>query len=99
MKTFGAIIPIFATVGASTALAGAVAPRDSSFQSVSIKGNAFFAGKDRFYIRGVDYQPGKKLVVMVASTIETDGINATGGSSNLVDPIANIDTCKRDIAE
>lgn len=25
---------------------------------VSVKGNAFFKGDDRFYIRGVDYQPG-----------------------------------------
>jgi len=40
---------------------------------------AFFAGTNRFYIRGVDYQP--------------------GGSSLLVDPIANITTCTRDIAE
>ncbi|MCJ1465555.1 beta-glucanosyltransferase [Pseudocyphellaria aurata] len=79
MKTFGTIIPLFAAVGASKALAGAVAPRDSSFQPVTIKGNAFFAGKDRFYIRGVDYQP--------------------GGSSDLDDPIANVENCKRDIAE
>ncbi len=57
MSLFGAIIPIFAAV-ASTALAGAVAPR-ATFQPVTIKGNAFFAGNDRFYIRGVDYQPGK----------------------------------------
>lgn len=98
MKTFGTIIPIFAAVGASTALASAVAPRDSSFQTVTVKGNAFFAGKDRFYIRGIDFQPGKSVVI-VASTMDTDGFNVTGGSSNLVDPIANIDTCKRDIAE
>lgn len=99
MKTFGTIIPIFVAVGASTALAGTVAPRDSTFQSVTVKGNAFFAGKDRFYIRGVDYQPGKKSVSIVALTIDTDGFNAIGGSSDLVDPIANADTCKRDIAE
>lgn len=40
---------------------------------------AFFAGNNRFYIRGVDYQP--------------------GGSSKATDPIADIDTCKRDVAE
>jgi len=44
---------------------------------VSVKGNAFFANGKRFYIRGVDYQP--------------------GGSSKLVDPIANTTTCKRDV--
>jgi hypothetical protein len=40
---------------------------------------AFFAGTSRFYIRGIDWQP--------------------GGSSNLVDPIAQTTTCQRDIAE
>src|SRR6201999_3875 len=40
---------------------------------------AFFAGNDRFYIRGVDYQP--------------------GGSSDVADPIADVDGCQRDIAE
>ncbi|KAH0361111.1 beta-glucanosyltransferase, partial [Aureobasidium melanogenum] len=29
-----------------------------SLPTVTVKGNAFFAGNDRFYIRGVDYQPG-----------------------------------------
>lgn len=53
-------------------VAGALTP-------VTIKGNAFFNGTERFYIRGVDYQP--------------------GGSSSLVDPLANEDTCTRDIAE
>ncbi|KAK4505984.1 hypothetical protein PRZ48_003949 [Zasmidium cellare] len=30
----------------------------TSLPTVTTKGNAFFAGDDRFYIRGVDYQPG-----------------------------------------
>ena len=38
---------------------------------------AFFAGNERFYIRGIDYQP--------------------GGSSEADDPIADADSCKRDI--
>ena len=33
-------------------------PRDTSLPAVTVKGNAFFAGDSRFYIRGVDYQPG-----------------------------------------
>jgi 1,3-beta-glucanosyltransferase GAS5 len=44
---------------------------------ITVKGNAFFQGDTRFYVRGVDYQP--------------------GGSSKLVDPIADPSTCKRDI--
>lgn len=41
--------------------------------------SAFFQGTSRFYIRGLDWQP--------------------GGSSNLVDPLADTTTCARDIAE
>ncbi|KAI9742725.1 MAG: beta-glucanosyltransferase [Candelina submexicana] len=40
---------------------------------------AFFQGDNRFYVRGVDYQP--------------------GGSSKLVDPLADTTTCTRDIAK
>jgi len=51
----------------------------SSLTAITVKGNAFFQGTNRFYIRGVDYQP--------------------GGSSKLVDPIADETSCTRDIAE
>ncbi|EEB05219.1 cell wall protein Gas5 [Schizosaccharomyces japonicus yFS275] len=46
---------------------------------IVIKGNAFINSqtKERFYVRGVDYQP--------------------GGSSALVDPLADTTICKRDI--
>lgn len=30
----------------------------SSLPSVTVSGNAFWAGKERFYLRGIDYQPG-----------------------------------------
>lgn len=52
---------------------------DSSTPIIKISGNAFFNSEtnERFYIRGVDYQP--------------------GGSSNLTDPLADVDICKRDI--
>jgi len=53
MKTSAAVLS-FAALSAATALK----PRASSLPAVSVKGNAFFAGNDRFYIRGVDYQPG-----------------------------------------
>ncbi|KAI5816315.1 Glucanosyltransferase-domain-containing protein [Pyronema omphalodes] len=62
-------------------LALAVAALTSStvfaLESVTVKGNAFFVGDKRFYIRGVDYQP--------------------GGQSNLRDPLADPENCKRDI--
>jgi hypothetical protein len=33
-------------------------PRATELETISVTGNAFFKGKERFYIRGVDYQPG-----------------------------------------
>lgn len=46
---------------------------------ITVSGNAFYNSdtNERFYIRGVDYQP--------------------GGSSNLTDPLADIDICSRDV--
>ncbi|KAL9096028.1 MAG: hypothetical protein Q9165_001550 [Trypethelium subeluteriae] len=57
---------ILAASTATAVLAGPtqqLVPRASSTGSatvptVTVKGNAFYAGQDRFYIRGVDYQPG-----------------------------------------
>jgi len=72
MTRFGTIASLAAAFTAMEAVA-------ASLPAVSIKGNAFFAGNNRFYIRGVDYQP--------------------GGSSDPVDPLADTNTCKRDIAE
>lgn len=45
-------------LSATSAFASVLAPRASSLPQVTVKGNAFFAGNQRFYIRGVDYQPG-----------------------------------------
>lgn len=37
----------------------ALVPRQSgNLRAVEVKGNAFFAGNDRFYVRGLAYQPG-----------------------------------------
>ncbi|KAK4251354.1 glycoside hydrolase [Corynascus novoguineensis] len=33
-------------------------PRATELEPITITGNAFFKGKERFYIRGIDYQPG-----------------------------------------
>lgn len=56
-----------------------LAPTLAEFKPVAPNGNALFINgtSERFYIRGVDYQP--------------------GGSSKLIDPIANADNLKRDI--
>lgn len=71
----------FATALALSASAAFAAPNNLEARDdvtpVTVKGNAFFKGDERFYIRGVDYQP--------------------GGSSDLADPIADTEGCKRDI--
>ncbi|KAI3322409.1 glycoside hydrolase family 72 protein [Xylariaceae sp. AK1471] len=51
--------------------------RAAALPAVTASGNAFWAGKERFYVRGIDYQP--------------------GGSSTNSDPLADTDTCTRDI--
>ncbi|KAI1389998.1 glycoside hydrolase family 72 protein [Hypoxylon trugodes] len=53
--------------------------RADSLPTVTASGNAFWTGDTRFYVRGIDYQP--------------------GGSSANIDPLADADTCKRDIKE
>ena len=45
-----------ATLAAGAGLLQAVS---ASLTPVTIKGNAFFNGTNGFYIRGVDYQPGR----------------------------------------
>jgi len=61
MKTFA----IAALAAASSVLATPTPTEElvarassSSLTSITVKGNAFFEGNNRFYIRGVDYQPG-----------------------------------------
>lgn len=56
-----------------------LAARADSLPTVTASGNAFWAGKERFYVRGIDYQP--------------------GGASDAVDPLADTDICKRDLAK
>ncbi|MCJ1366024.1 beta-glucanosyltransferase [Acarospora aff. strigata] len=79
MKGLSAVISTSVAFGATSVIAAVapLAPRANSLPPVSVKGNAFFAGDKRFYMRGIDYQP--------------------GGSSNVADPIADIDGCKRDL--
>ncbi|MCJ1396480.1 beta-glucanosyltransferase [Xylographa bjoerkii] len=58
MKGLNSILAISVAFNAAATLASVLAPRQSSLPTVSVKGNAFFAGSNRFYIRGLDYQPG-----------------------------------------
>ncbi|KAM7191461.1 Glucanosyltransferase domain containing protein [Naviculisporaceae sp. PSN 640] len=55
------------------------AHKRASLTPITIKGNAFWQGDKRFYVRGIDYQP--------------------GGSSGMIDPLADETSCKRDVAE
>ncbi|RDW74417.1 1,3-beta-glucanosyltransferase gel1 [Aspergillus mulundensis] len=75
----GSSIATALALSASSVLAAPKLAARADVTPITVKGNAFFKGDDRFYIRGVDYQP--------------------GGSSDLADPIADADTCKRDIAK
>ncbi|KAF2140659.1 glycoside hydrolase family 72 protein [Aplosporella prunicola CBS 121167] len=71
----GTIFAVAALSATGAVATPALAPRASSTSSsktpqVSVKGNAFFAGDKRFYIRGVDYQPGgsSKVADPIADT-------------------------------
>ena len=57
MKSSVASMATAITLGASTVLGAAtnLKARDSDITPITVKGNAFFKGSDRFYMRGVDY--------------------------------------------
>lgn len=55
MKTFTSIAALAA---ATVAFAAPGVEKRASLTPITVKGNAFFQGTNRFYIRGVDYQPG-----------------------------------------
>lgn len=78
MKNFNAVATLAVLSSVFASPSANIHTRDS-ITPITVKGNAFFQGDKRFYIRGVDYQP--------------------GGSSKLVDPIADETSCKRDIAK
>lgn len=58
MKGFNAIALALTANTVSASLTPHFFKRATSLPAVSVQGNAFFAGGSRFYIRGVDYQPG-----------------------------------------
>jgi len=51
---------LLALIGAATAFASTAA----ALEPVTVKGNAFYAGNERWYIRGVDYLPGGPSLLM-----------------------------------
>jgi len=80
MKAVAAFAAAFGLASAAT-----VQKRADASTPITISGNAFMRGNDRFYVRGVDYQPG--------------GSSGTSGSDGPNDPLRDeaFDACSRDI--
>jgi hypothetical protein len=100
-------VAVLALVASTVAVPQQLNGRDS-LSSVTVQGNAFFNGSDRFYIRGVDYQPGgsSKLEDPIAdpSTCKRDipkfqelGLNTVRVYS--VDNSQNHDECMTALAD
>ena len=51
----------FAVATAIGALMAPVLAAKGNLKPVEVKGNAFWRGDERFYVRGVAYQPGMRL--------------------------------------
>lgn len=97
-----------AALVASVSATPANAVQKRSITPITVKGNAFFAGNDRFYIRGVDYQPGgasdAKDPIADAAGCKRDivkfkdlGINTVRVYT--VDNSANHDECMKALAD
>lgn len=97
-----------AAVSAALASAGITSLQKRSVPQVTVKGNAFYAGNDRFFIRGIDYQPGgasdAKDPIADATGCQRDieyfkklGINTIRVYT--VDNTANHDTCMNALAD
>ncbi|KAI0974039.1 glycoside hydrolase family 72 protein [Xylaria arbuscula] len=54
----GALVAANAVHASPTATEKQLPNRAASLPTVTASGNAFWTGKDRFYVRGIDYQPG-----------------------------------------
>ena len=115
MKTVQYLLPAAMAVSSAWAVAGtkhgnsaSTGTGSSTLPTVTVQGKAFMAGTERFYIRGIDYQPGgaSKLVDPLAdfSTCSRDiaifkklGLNTIRVYS--VDNSANHDQCMTALAE
>jgi hypothetical protein len=58
MKSVALLSALAAVAQAGPTKTLPVAPRQVSVEPITATGNAFFKGSERFYVRGVDYQPG-----------------------------------------
>jgi hypothetical protein len=58
MKTAVLLSALAAVVSAGTPTLKDPPSKRSNLPTVTVSGNAFWAGKERFYLRGIDYQPG-----------------------------------------
>ena len=54
----------------TTSLALATTALAANLPEVSVQGNAFFADGNRFYIRGVDYQPGSSPISNIVGDMD-----------------------------
>jgi len=70
---------VSSTIAAKSIEKRATTVTNTKTPPVTVAGNSFTANGQRFYLRGVDWQP--------------------GGSSQLVDPIADVGRCQRDVNE
>ncbi|GAB1319252.1 1,3-beta-glucanosyltransferase [Madurella fahalii] len=58
MKSVALLSAMAAAAHAGPTKTVPVAPRQVSLEPITATGNAFFRGSERFYVRGIDYQPG-----------------------------------------
>lgn len=62
------LVVLSVLAAAAPAFAGIVARQNSQSKGklppIEVRGNAFFAGDERFYVRGVAYQPGALTYVV-----------------------------------
>lgn len=108
MKTLSTLTAFAALSGALASPSSELNTRgDSNITPITVKGNAFFQGDKRFYIRGVDYQPegASKPVDPIAdeASCKRDiakfkelGVNTV--RIYTVDNTANHDTCMNELA-
>ncbi|KAI9884547.1 MAG: beta-glucanosyltransferase [Watsoniomyces obsoletus] len=55
---FAGLVASTVALSAASVCASSVQHVKRELQAVTVKGNAFFVGDKRFYVRGIDYQPG-----------------------------------------
>lgn len=58
MKSVALLSAMAAAAHAGPSKTDPVKPRQVSIEPITATGNAFFRGSERFYVRGIDYQPG-----------------------------------------